>query len=230
MSKHKPDVGIDELKSFIKSVRIDVSGLDESAEAVKQLYKKFYAILILDFALQKSLSDGPKKTYAREAVSDISHGVFLSLIGLYKPARTSLRSGIENFVRLSLFLKGVDALKVKDVTKLFESANEAYKDDANQKNRIGSLRSIYVELCKTVHSTDEEYMNLNVPFASMLVYDRDKFKYNNKNAVECCKKMVQFLFVESADAVQGLHHSLRDTLFEAVPKAVKAEVRERRER
>gem|GEM_PF-4419112 len=230
MSKHKPDAGITELKDFIRSVQIDVSGLNESTDVLKRLYKNFYSILIVDYALQASLPEGAKRSYAREAISDISHGIFLSLIGIYKPARISLRSGIENFIRLAILIKDVNALEIKDVSGLFEKANQIYNNDVSQKRRLGDLRSVYVELCKTVHSTDTEYMNLSVPFSSMLDYDRKKFEYNSSQATECCQKIVQFLFVEVADEIQKLHHSLRDTIYDSVPKSVKAELRERKER
>ncbi|WP_340244771.1 hypothetical protein [Sulfitobacter pontiacus] len=226
-SKHRPEDGLKELLQFIDSAKLDDGSLSLSDPKTKSMYKKFYALLVFDHILQEKLTIEDQKTYAREAISDLSHGFFLTCIGLYKPARTSARSGIENLARLFLLYRGVDATKITSVYELFDSLNEIVSGE--QLKRVGSLRSLYKELCKTVHSTSAEYMNLEVPFNTMLRFDEDKFSLNREVVYNACKIAGDIMFIEFDSFIQVAHHSQRDLLSDGVSKTVRREARVGRE-
>ncbi|MBO9429681.1 hypothetical protein [Sulfitobacter sp. R18_1] len=228
ISKHKPDEGLQELKRFIETAKLDASALRDIDAETKVLYRKFYALLVFDHLLQGSLSDAIQKNYARETVSDLSHGFFLTCIGLYKPARTSARSAIENLIRFLLLHRGVDAMSITAVYALFEEANRTFLADEEQFKRIGRLRSVYSELCKTVHSSSADYMNLEVPFNTMLTFDKGKFSDNRDIVRECCTIVGELLFVEFDSLVQSAHYTHRDILSESVSKSVRREARSSR--
>lgn len=228
-SKHKPDLGLKELKSFIETAKLDASALAEVNSETKGVYRKFYALLVFDYLLQETLQDDDQKVYAREAISDMSHGFFLTCIGLYKPARTSARSAIENLVRFLLLHRGVDAMSINSVYELFDEANAIFSTDRKQLGRIHQLRSIYRELCKTVHSSSADYMNLEVPFNTMLTFDRDKFAANRNIVRDSCKTAGELLFIEFNSLVQSAHHTQKDILSDSVSSSVRKEARELRE-
>lgn len=228
-SKHKPDLGLRELKSFIETAKLDASALTEVNAETKGVYRKFYALLVFDYILQETLEDDHQKTYAREAISDMSHGFFLTCIGLYKPARTSARSAIENLVRFLLLHRGVDAMSITSVYGLFDKANEIFSPEAKQLRRIGDLRGIYRELCKTVHSSSADYMNLDVPFNTMLTFNKNKFAENRDIVRDSCKTTGELLFIEFNGLVQIAHHTQKDILSDSVSSSVRKEARELRE-
>lgn len=228
-SKHKPEDGLKELRAFIESIKLSTHGLSAPNSEMKVVYRKFYALLIYDYILQKSLQNTEHKAYAKEAVSDLSHSFFLTCIGLYKPARTSARSALENLLRLLLLNKGVDALTITSVFTLFDEANIAFSSSPSQKERIGRLRQIYQELCKTVHSSSVDYMNLEVPFNTMLQFDQDKFLGNIDIIRECSRVFGELLFVEFSQLVRTSHHTHRDLLSDSVSRIVRKEVSENSE-
>ncbi|WP_065332190.1 hypothetical protein [Tritonibacter mobilis] len=228
-SKHKPELGLKELKSFIESVKLDATGLSGAHTDTKGVYRKFHALLIFDYLLQENLEDKDQSTYAREAISDMSHGFFLTFIGLYKPARTSTRSAIENLIRFLLLHRGVDAMSINSVYELFDEAKSSFSSNAAQLKRVGELHGIYRELCKTVHSSSADYMNLEVPFNTMLAFDEDKFSKNRDVLRESCKAVGELLFIEFNHLVQSAHHSHKDILSDSVSGSVRKEARELRE-
>ena len=223
VSKHKPEHGLAELKSFIESVKLDAQALSKPSTETKGVYKKFYILLIFDYLLQGNIQGADERVYAKEAVSDMSHGFFLSCVGLYKPARTSVRSAIENLLRFLLLHRGVDALSINSVFDLFDEANTQFSSEPKQKSRIGKLRGVYKELCKTVHSSSADYMNLEVPFGTMLKFDRKKYQVNVDVVRESCTAFTEILFVEFYDLVLISHHSHRDLISEGVAKSVRRE-------
>lgn len=229
-SEYKPDVGLQSLKSFIETAKLDGGALVNPSNETKAVYKKFYSLLIYDFYLQKTLKCKTQKTYAREFTSDFSHGFFLTCIGLYKPARTSLRSGIENLIRFLTLHRGTDAMSLHSVYELFDEANKIYVCEDTQKKRISGLRSIYKELCKTVHSSSADYMNLAVPFNTMLKFDEEKFAGNCKIIRKSSQLAGELLFIEFDKLVREAHHTYKDILFDSVSKSVRKEIRVQQEK
>lgn len=222
-SKHTSEHGLAELKSFIETVKLDAQALTKPSTETKGVYKRFYTLLIFDYLLQGSIQETDERAYAKEAVSDMSHGFFLSCVGLYKPARTSIRSAIENLIKFLLLHRGVDVLSIKSVFELFDEANTYFSSEPKQKSRIGKLRGIYKELCKTVHSTSADYMNLEVPFGTMLSFDQNKFQSNIDVVRECCNVICEILFVEFHGIVLISHHTHRDLISEGVARNVRRE-------
>lgn len=225
----KPEAGLAELKQFIETAKLDASALNNINDEAKLVYKRFYALLVYDHILQGNLTCLDQKTYGKEAVSDMSHGFFLTCIGLYKPARASMRGSLENLVRFLLMNRGVAALKITSVYDLFDAANAEFDKEPKQKARIGTLRSLYKELCKTVHSASKNHMNLEVPFNTMLQFDQVKYDMNLALIRDCCKVSGELLFIEFNELVERSHHSQKDILLDSVARTIRKEARELRE-
>lgn len=222
-SEQRPEVGLASLTEFIRSVRLESAAIAKPTAQTKLLYRRFYALLVYDYLISGSDLSEDSKLYAKECFSDLSHGFFLTTISLYKPALTSVRSSVENCIRFSLLLNGSDATKIESVYELFDVANVLYASRKQQKARLNHLRGIYRELCKTVHSASSDYMNLNVPFGTMLIFDDEKFDENQKVLSDVCHFVGELLFIELNSLVRKCHHKHQDILSDAVAKSVRRE-------
>ena len=219
--------GIAELNDFVRFVSLGSLGLDASEEVNRTMYRKFYGVLVFDFLLQKHFDDGLAKEHVREAVSDLSHGFFLSCVGLYKLGKVSLRNGIENFLKFWVLAKGTPPSD-KETWAWFACAKGVASEDETHK-RIDQLRSADAELCNVVHSTNRDYMNLRVPFNQMFSFEADRFEQNRMLVIQCCSGILDVLFIEFEQLVWEAGPAHQDVLHESVTRKAREAVRQRRE-
>ncbi|MHA6768176.1 hypothetical protein [Sphingobium ummariense] len=170
---------------------------------------------------KKNKPDSEELVYFKECLSDISHAYFLNLGSLYKSARSSLRSGIENAVRVALINKGVNVKKIASVFELFNEAKSIYKNDVFVHSFLIKLNAIYADLCRSVHSSDANYLSLSVPFERLSKFDETQFIAENDRLRDVCSVINQCAFWMWHDKLSSAGHANEDMVLDAVPRTVK---------
>lgn len=221
MSKLETDLA--EIESFLEDFKASTPIISDKLykDKVKYSYKQFHALLVWGIVFDHFEEKSNKALYFRECLSDISHAYFLNLCSLYKSSRSSLRSGIENAIRVSLLQREIDIANIVSVFDLFAAAKSAYKTDQIVHGHIVKLNAIYGELCKSVHSSSANYLSLSVPFEQLSDFEEEQFLAENERLREVCAIVNQcaFWWWDSKLAVAG--HSNEDMVRDAVPRSVK---------
>lgn len=220
----KLDVDLAEIEIFLKNFKASNPNISDRpyAAKVKSSYKQFHALLVWGLVSDK-FNDGKLKKflYFKECLSDISHAYFLNLCSLYKSSRSSLRSGIENAIRVVLFEKEIDVTKIGSVFDLFGEAKSAYKTEGVAQNLILRLNTIYGELCKSVHSSSTDYLSLSVPFEKLSEFNKKQFLAENERLRDVCSIVNQIAFWLWDSKLGAAGHANEDLVRDAVPRAVK---------
>ena len=222
MRKIKTDLA--EIEGFLKDFKPSTPNFGEksSLAKIKLSYKQFHALLVWGLVSErKSLNNTAEPLYFKECLSDISHAYFLNLSSLYKSSRSSLRSGIENAIRVALIEKGIDVKNIVSVSDLFSEVKSSYKDDVFAYELIIKLTVIYSDLCKSVHSADVNYLSLSVPFQRLSEFDETQFLAENDRLREVCSIINQCAFWLWSDKLSLAGHSNEDMVRDAIPRAVK---------
>ena len=221
---NKIDTDLSEIGGFIEKWIPECPNLNDKLlrPKIKSSYKQFHALLIWGMALHlaKPLSDDTK-TYFKECLSDLSHAYMLNLCSFYKSSRSSLRSAVENGVRVLLLNKGTDISGIVSVYDMFVEARSLYKGDGIIVDIINRLYKVYGDLCKSVHSSHVDYLSLAVPFSELSTFDAKKFIEINENIreVSSCLNQCSFWIWDAHLPLVG--HPNSDLVRDAVPRNVK---------
>jgi hypothetical protein len=113
---------------------------------------------------------------------------------------------------------------VKSVYTLFDNANAALKDDPIAKTIIGRLRTLYGELCLTVHSAHEDHVALRIPFKRVFAYDEDQHQFTLGLLGRTVSGLNQVLYARFSEKLQKLAHKNRDFLLDSLPKSLKRNI------
>lgn len=220
------DKTIDAVKQYIASVRLDVTGLDRPNDNLKLVFKLYKGILIIRLVVsQSNLSDNSKRFFD-ETISDISSAIVLTISGMYKPARLLLRGAIESVLRFSIERSGGVSSEADSVTKLIEIAKTSYEDHKVVRGAMGSLTGSYADLCKTIHVTDPNLMELRVPFVDLFEYDQNKFDKNVIAIRIVLSALVPMMFCLSHEWISRIDHGNADALRALIPADKKKLFRE----
>lgn len=222
MSKISRDV--DEIVSFLATWNASHPDFEnaEIKAKVKSSYKQFHAILVWGMiADEPGFGNDAQRQYTTEAISDLSHSYLLNLLSLYKVCRYSMRSGIENFIRVIILYAGTDVDALTSVYDLFSVAKDKYKSDATAAALISKLHSGYGELCKSVHSAKVDYLSLAVPFEKLSIFDIGQFKENNEKIRDVLSSINQLLFWLWTDRLASAGHENEDYVRDSVPRSLK---------
>jgi hypothetical protein len=220
----KLEIDLEEIEGFLKGFKVSTPNISNKiyAAKVKSSYKQFHALLVWGLVSERSDDrKSDKGLYFKECLSDISHAYFLNLCSLYKSSRSSLRSGIENAIRVSLLEKEVDITKIVSVFDLFGAAKSLYKADSVVHGLIVRLSTIYGELCKSVHSSSTDYLSLSVPFEQLSDFNEEQFLAENERLRDVCSIVNQCAFWWWDSKLPTAGHSNEDMVRDAVPRAVK---------
>lgn len=218
----KPAEALAHIRSFVEGLQLDGASIDPDSTAARTLYRRFHGLLIWHHLASKDQIEGQTKIYLQECVADASSSYFLTVIGLYKSSRVSLRSSIENVYRVVASEAGEDLAALDSVPSLVDKA-KAVSKTPNQKKRIGDLYAIYGDLCQTVHSVSPEYMSLKVPFEALV--RRSKVEESrNFGIIESAFKLINdVLFIELAHYLHLIDYKNADLLRDAIEAVVKGE-------
>lgn len=218
----KPGEAISDIKSFIEGLQLQSDGIVSSNKDARTLYRRFHALLIWHHLSDRDEFSDQTRMYAHECVSDASAAYFLTSIGIYKAARISLRSSIENIYRVVISEAGDVVTDYDTVPALLKRAKEVGRT-ANQKNRLDRLYASYGNLCLTVHSVGQEFMSLRVPFERMMDYDPGAASGNFNTMSEVFREMNDVMFIEMAHHLKLIDFKNADLLRDAVAAAIKGE-------
>jgi len=216
---------IDEIKKFVKGFSADsLFDYKKTSEKFSSAYKQLHALLIWNLLLPKG--EFPNERYDfhfEECVSDISQAFSLLTFSLFKPSRVMARSSIENAVRVIVADAGGDH-KVKSVHSLFDIAKENLDDDIITKSLISNLKSIYGELCLTVHSAHKDHIALRIPFEEVFSYDSSQYEMTIDLLRRTSSAINQALYGRFSSKLSRIGHKNRDFLLDSLPKRLKRNV------
>lgn len=218
----KPAEALADIRAFIEKLQLDGASIDPDSKAARTLYRRFHGLLIWHHLGGRAEFDEQTRTYLHECVADASAAYFLTVVGLYKAARASLRSSIENVYRVVVAEAGEDLAEFDSVPSLLEKAKEVSKT-LNQNVRIGTLYGLYGELCLTVHSASPEYMSLKVPFEALVERSQSDADGNFVMLDSAFKTMNDLLFIELAHYLHLIDYKNADLLRDAIEAVVKGE-------
>lgn len=218
----KPAEALTDIRAFVEKLQLDGASIDPSSKAARTLYRRFHGLLIWHHLGSRDEIDEQTRTYLQECVADASAAYFLTVIGLYKAGRASLRSSIENVYRVVVAESGEDLASLDSVPALLDRSKIVSKT-SNQNARIGNLYTIYGELCLTVHSASPEYMSLKVPFEALVKRSQADADGNFAILESTFKLMNDLLYIELAHHLHLIDYRNADRLRDAIEAVVKGE-------
>jgi hypothetical protein len=218
----RPADALADIRDFIEKLRLDGASIDPGSKVARTLYRRFHGLLIWHHLGSRDEIDEQTRTYLHECVADASAAYFLTIIGLYKAGRASLRSSIENVYRVVVAEAREDLSQFDSVPLLLAKAKDVSKTP-NQNVRIGDLYGLYGKLCLTVHSVSPEYMSLKVPFEALVTRSQSDADANFSMIESAFKVMNDLLFIELAHYLNLIDYKNADLLRDAVEAVVKGE-------
>lgn len=220
----KLETDLAEIENFLTDFKPSTPGMRNKSNfaKIKSSYKQFHALLVWGLVSERrNIENTDELIYLKECLSDISHAYFLNIISLYKSSRSSLRSGIENAIRIILLEKKINVKEIYSVSELFDEAKSACRQDNVAHGLIIKLIVIYADLCKSVHSADISYLSLSVPFERLSLFDEAQFLAENDRLRDVCSIINQCAFWLWDDKLSLAGHANEDMVRDAVPRAVK---------
>lgn len=220
----KIDEDLKEILSFIQGWSPQVPDFSDRKQYtdIKYSYKQFHALLVWGLVVGEiKLKDEKTVQYLTECLSDVSHSYLLNLYSLYKSSRSSLRSGVENSLRVILLHKMVDISAIVTVYELFNRSRIEYKSDELALKLISGMQVSYSELCMSVHSSKLDYLSVAVPFASLSEFQEDQFSVNNNLIRSVSSSVNQIFFLIWSQSLYLAGHVNEDLVRDALPKLVK---------
>lgn len=223
MAAHSEAVA--EIRHFVKIFSADT--FFEHAKATAKFstaYKQLHSLLIWSLLIEEGAF--PEKDFgvhAEEAVSDAAQAFALLTFSLYKPSRVMARSAIENIIRVIVAEAGGD-YDVNSVYSLFDGANAVLFDDKIAKPLVTRLRTLYGELCLTVHSAHEDHVALRIPFEKVFSYDEEQYQLTVGLLCRTASGLNQLLYARFFQKLGTLAHKNHDFVLDSLPKMLKRSV------
>ncbi len=214
-----------EIKSYVEDFSVDsLFAHPKSALGFSTAYKQLHSLLIWTLLVEeKEFPEAQFGKHPIEGISDISQSFALLAFSLYKPARVMARSAIENIVRVVVADKGGD-YQVKSVYALFDNATGILAGDATALAVLAKLKTLYSELCLSVHSAHPDHVALRVPFEKVFAYDEDQSLMTIKLLRLVALGLNQLLYARFSIKLSKITHKNRDTVLDSLPKAIKRAV------
>jgi hypothetical protein len=219
----KPSVDIAELIEFIDKYQPGQSlSKTEQRDIFKRPYKQYYAVLVWGLLSNKLLNSGaPEEIYFKESVSDLAHGILLTLFNFYKPARMSLRSACENYCRFLYLSYGTAPQNEKSTYEVIAAAQATADKFPNVRTEIDKIAEAYGELCLTVHSAALDYMALKIPFAELSQFESNLFGSNLRMCLKISSSMNKSLFGLWHQELHKLDHGASDFVRDSISTSYK---------
>lgn len=216
-----PSTALAEIKSFISSLRLDPSGVDFSSDVARRVYRRFHALLLWELVIDQDSQDPTVRLYCREMLSDLATSYFLNFIGAYKASRLTARGGIENTLRVLTAVRGVNILELNSVPALVSGCKDAWASNVLKVQLIGSMYSLYGELCNTVHSSAIDYMSLRVPFERIVEQDTAQYDDNARLLDSLFHLVGEALFLTFHDLLNLMEFKNADYIRDSVSAEIK---------
>jgi len=224
---NKIDANIREIQRFFETLSIDIPfSQEKELGKFKIAYRQLHSLLIWNMIITgNQIPEDNYGKHFREGISDMSQGFALISMSLYKPARMMARSSIENVVRVSVAHRNGD-YKVKSVYNLFDIALGLYKNSEQSHRILQQLHQEYGDLCRTVHSAEDKYLSLSIPFEEILKFDDEKFEMSVQSLTKSSSLINQFIFtIFERHMRQCEDHRSRDLILDSIPNDLKCAIR-----
>ncbi|GJE27231.1 hypothetical protein [Methylobacterium organophilum] len=222
--------GVADIHAFIEGISFeDVLADGACKQTFAQAYKYVHALLIWHEAVanpKKPVADAQAVLQFRELLSDLAACQVLLLLGMYKPARMMLRSSIENILRTVAHEQGFLTSGAKFTYELITlvRSSKIGADGSPVKNDLNQLIQMYSDLCSYAHAADEAKLALRVPLESVSRFDKSQYESLVDGLKYVSQRTNKIMFVMYASKLRLVHHSQRDYILDALPKALKAAI------
>lgn len=210
------DIG--DIADFISSQKLSAPFFIVSDPVVAS-YKKFLVVLLQRHGAHKTSLSESSRNFLDETASDLSYSLYLSALGLYKPARLSLRGAIENSLRFSLKQQNIDP-KPLSVSQMFDTI-KAQAGAAPIVTALSTLKDTYSRLCRSSHTVEIKFMAHNVPFSELVETDEEKFKANLSDFSKVSGAICSIVYVFCPESLIKIAPDQQDFVRAEIPKAIK---------
>jgi hypothetical protein len=219
----KIDSDLEEISAFLRCWTPSYPDLSEKSirAKAKSSYKQFHSLLVWGLVLDSVGITKNAKLYFTECLSDISHAYFLNLCSLYKSSRSSLRGAIENGIRVLLIDKEVEVVSIVSVSDMFARAKAECQADSVALAIVKRLHQLYGELCKSVHSSNTDYLSLTVPFEKLSEFEDQAFSKNSAFLRDVSSALNQCAFWIWEGHLSLVGHANSDLVRDAIPRSLK---------
>lgn len=220
------------LQSYLEEYELsEIAKATVHKQRLKTVYKYYHALLTWHAYFHDTKPGGFKSEkdfqifllYFSECVSDACQAIFLWSHGLYKPCNLILRSSIENFFRATGLHEGQAILEIESTFELARviRATVIVQGSPEARNQFDRLWSAYRELCKYVHTADENHMSLTTAVG---VFPRFEKKEAEKTAAmmkNCMQASYGLLCLMFPKYYRKFHHQDYDAVSDVLPKALR---------
>lgn len=186
---------------------------------LKAGYQNYLALLLIRHASTKIVIGEESRKYFDECMSDASYALYLSIVGMYKPARLSLRGAIENSLRFLSTSEGISIENIS-VTNLF-NAVEALDRTSLGEDSFKKMKKLYTKLCSTIHTVDINFMAQKIPLGSLIFHEEKEFQENISTFTQTMHSISVLVFVFLREVLPKLDASQQDFVNRTIPKSVR---------
>lgn len=209
----------EQIEAFTRScLQESPVGIDAGAEKVA--YRRFHRLLLANHAVQQN-SEAESARYCKESTADSSQAFLLFFLNLNKASLSSLRSSIENAWRYLLSATGGEPDKIDSVPELVSECRALNLLDGLATSTINRGYILYRELCQAVHSTNEDYLNTDVPFRHLTSLDPVRSALNLRLSDEVFQHNLEVFVMADFKALKKLDASSHDGILDGLPKGLK---------
>lgn len=221
----------DKLKSFIESYELKtVNSNKEFSKLLALKHRKYLSFLTYIAETIYQINENITKdsrleerffTHARESVSDCGNAIFCWVHGAYKPASTTLRSSIENFIRSIGQIENVDIASEKNMYKVFDLAKSvSLFNNGQSKDSFTRLHGNYKILCNYVHSSDKGFMVHLSALSFFPNFNQTEAKKIEKLVVEIISDFLIILSLSFPSIFHAMHHRNKAIVSSSLPGSI----------
>jgi hypothetical protein len=223
----------DEFQEYLS--KIQFGEVLQSAEYVKNsraLHRRMLSLLVIednfssllqteDHALKEAT-----KRYALEVRSDSLAALMIFHFGLSKAAFMSLRSAIENLLRVALGAQGIDFRDVRNVYSLIDMVKDSgiYLNIHFFKHCIDNLTERYRDYCGYVHSGADGYLSQERHLGSFPSWDERTGARCSASMQKTLQFLVCTLIAINPSCLRQLRHDIQDSVLDSLPMRLKSQI------
>lgn len=235
MKKGGNDHGAAEVVAFLAIYNTKaVSEKPELQRTIRAICKRFAALLVWQDHLaggvlwRKRRRTVNFRSHVLECCSDITQATLLSCQGLYKPANLILRSAIENAIKAIGVAHGQNVLSITSTYDLIRSVRKIrlIEDSRAASKCYSNLIGKYDELCKFVHTADEQHMSLTAFLHDYPEYDAKRAAYFEATVKTTVVAICGLLALTFPKKLRSMHHRHADLIYDMLPAGLKSELAE----
>lgn len=223
LNKKHNEIALNDYCGFIEAYGLaNLASQPNFKDRIKPSHHTIYPLLIWRMHLQqiKLWKKEPQKeqlfiAYFNESISDLSISFFIYTQGIYKPAALMLRSAIENFCKaVALANNFNDVITLTSTTEVFNKVaiSEPVQSISECEDEFNKLKSTYSELCKSVHTANEDYMDAFEALKVLPQFIKGESDYYLTNLESVTRSFLAIISILLKEHFHKIHFSHKDLI------------------